>query len=716
MSSKKKPEVRTCAPAPKPAGDAPEVRGVMDVADLRPSPTNPRKTFPEEGLAQLAASLKEHGVLQPLLVRPMGEKGRWEGGDWAEVEHFQVVAGERRLRAAKLAGVKKVPVVVRFLSDVEALEIQLIENDQREDVKPSEQAAAYARLVAAGKTIEDVVAVTGKPVAFVRSVLALAKLPAWAQGAVDSGALPRRTAEAVTRIPDEAKREQVAAMAVAGSRRPVDAPTLKKLQAGKVPTDAEPLTYRAVGEIVAKAKPKKKPADRSRPAANGKPPKPGGVQDWQITDRAALVAALKCRDMLLANAESLEEMGKQGGPDTDAAFQALSFVARVLVRQAAEQAANGDVDQLVVLNAYFKVPESRYALPANEKLVDAAIDDMTPAQLVGFLLAQTSHWVLSHSLLARNLPLGKGLIDYADTTWDECLKQAKAELSVKADPETKTEPGIDEPFAKPGDIVRTNYGTGPYTVKEITKQGKRGGRPKYSLVLRDWGNEKKSTDSWINDCQRQPDGRITCTNSKDELIVLPAGSDGGPTYWDWLKAAGLSDVDEEDRNPLQRRWMLGEPPPAKPATNGKASEPAYVCEANKKQLGGGKLGKAAKKPPVAKSLGLPSAPEEWLAKHQPVTQPVGDLPLIQVDGFPASVAHALEKMPASVRTLSDLEKHIERNQSTIFADRTMPDCIYQTIVRLVGFDGFLATAARDAVMKHTQPGWTPKREPEEATA
>ena len=103
---------------------------------ITPDPDQPRKTFSEESLAELAASIREHGVIQPLLVRPGDKPG-----------HYLLVAGERRLRAAGRAGLKEVPVLVMELDERRGLEISLIENLQREDLNPIEEAEGYFRLV-----------------------------------------------------------------------------------------------------------------------------------------------------------------------------------------------------------------------------------------------------------------------------------------------------------------------------------------------------------------------------------------------------------------------------------------------------------------------------------------------------------------------------------------------------------------------------------------
>ena len=119
-------------PGDRPAG----VRNVpLDRID--PNPEQPRMTFDEDALAELAASIREHGVLQPVLVRPRGEQN-----------HYQLVAGERRWRAARAAGLSEIPALIENLDDDTALEIGIIENLQREDLSPLEEAMIYERMTA----------------------------------------------------------------------------------------------------------------------------------------------------------------------------------------------------------------------------------------------------------------------------------------------------------------------------------------------------------------------------------------------------------------------------------------------------------------------------------------------------------------------------------------------------------------------------------------
>lgn len=118
--------------AERPAA-APEPEGAAAISSISPNPYQPREVFDAEAIAELAASIREKGLLQPLLVRRAGDG-------------YQLIAGERRFRAAQLAGLTQVPIVVRDVDDREALELALIENLQRENLNPVEEARAYRRL------------------------------------------------------------------------------------------------------------------------------------------------------------------------------------------------------------------------------------------------------------------------------------------------------------------------------------------------------------------------------------------------------------------------------------------------------------------------------------------------------------------------------------------------------------------------------------------
>jgi ParB family chromosome partitioning protein len=138
----------------------------LPVAFLKPGRFQPRKAFADEALAELAASIKEKGVLTPILVRPLGP------------DSYEIVAGERRWRAAQLAKLHDVPVVVRDLADAEALEIAIIENIQRADLNALEEAAAYQELMDRfGRTQEQVAQDVGKSRSHVANTVRLLRLP-----------------------------------------------------------------------------------------------------------------------------------------------------------------------------------------------------------------------------------------------------------------------------------------------------------------------------------------------------------------------------------------------------------------------------------------------------------------------------------------------------------------------------------------------------------
>ncbi len=137
------------------------------VADLLPSPFNPRHNFDEAELSELAQSIREKGLLQPILARPAEQPGRYE-----------IVAGERRWRAAQMAGVHEVPVIVRELSEREALEVALIENVQRADLNALEEAQGYRRLIDQfGYTQQQLAEIIGKSRSHVANTLRLLNLP-----------------------------------------------------------------------------------------------------------------------------------------------------------------------------------------------------------------------------------------------------------------------------------------------------------------------------------------------------------------------------------------------------------------------------------------------------------------------------------------------------------------------------------------------------------
>lgn len=169
--------------APRPAGPG----AMVPIELLHPNPDQPRKVFADAELDELAVSIREKGVIQPLLVRPMGTGGEYE-----------IVAGERRWRAAQRAGVHELPVVIRNLADGEVLEIGIIENVQRVDLNPIEEALAYRQLMDRfGRTQDAVAEAVGKSRPHVANALRLLNLPEAVQGYVLQGQMTAGHARAV---------------------------------------------------------------------------------------------------------------------------------------------------------------------------------------------------------------------------------------------------------------------------------------------------------------------------------------------------------------------------------------------------------------------------------------------------------------------------------------------------------------------------------------
>ena len=152
---------------------------------LKPNASQPRKQFEQSALEELAESIKENGIIQPLIVR------REDGG-------FEIVAGERRWRAAKIAKLEKLPVVIRTATDQDVAELTLIENIQREDLNPIEEAEAYEKLAERfGLTHEEIAKKTGKNRSVITNQLRLLKLSEKAKKALVSGAITAGHARAL---------------------------------------------------------------------------------------------------------------------------------------------------------------------------------------------------------------------------------------------------------------------------------------------------------------------------------------------------------------------------------------------------------------------------------------------------------------------------------------------------------------------------------------
>jgi ParB family chromosome partitioning protein len=171
----------------------------VPIEAIRPSPFQPRRRFAEAELDGLVQSIREKGVIQPLLVRPLDDTGGETGAD------FELVAGERRWRAAQRAGLHEVPVVIRPFGDSEVLEIALVENLQREDLTPLEEADAYSRLMQEfGRSQVEVAETIGKSRSHVANTLRLLALPLPVKHQLEEGALTAGHARALLAASDPA--------------------------------------------------------------------------------------------------------------------------------------------------------------------------------------------------------------------------------------------------------------------------------------------------------------------------------------------------------------------------------------------------------------------------------------------------------------------------------------------------------------------------------
>lgn len=171
---------------------------LVAIASITESRTNPRKHFDKAALAELTESIRAHGVLSPVLVRPMGEG-------------FELIAGARRFRAAQAAGLAEIPAVVRELDDRATLELQVVENLQRSDLHPLEEAHGYRLLTKEhGYSVDELAAKVGKSKAYVYARLKLCELPKGARKLFEEGKLDASRALFVARIPDAKLAEQAA--------------------------------------------------------------------------------------------------------------------------------------------------------------------------------------------------------------------------------------------------------------------------------------------------------------------------------------------------------------------------------------------------------------------------------------------------------------------------------------------------------------------------
>ena len=160
----------------------------IDISELRPNPYQPRKEFDPEKLTELAVSIKEHGIIQPIIVKK-------------SVKGYEIIAGERRYRASKLAGLDKVPAIVRPFTDEQMAEISLLENIQRENLNPIEEALAYKQLLEKSHmTHENLSTKVGKSRSYITNVIGLLRLPSEVQELVSKGKISMGHARALSKL------------------------------------------------------------------------------------------------------------------------------------------------------------------------------------------------------------------------------------------------------------------------------------------------------------------------------------------------------------------------------------------------------------------------------------------------------------------------------------------------------------------------------------
>jgi ParB family chromosome partitioning protein len=173
----------------------------LPLTKIRPNPNQPRKFFDEDALNELSASIKEHGIIQPIIVEAIA--GGTDAG-------YIIIAGERRFRAAGIAGLTEIPAIIRNYSEEKRVEIALIENVQRTDLNPIEEALAYKSLIdITGKNQDEIAAKVGKKRSTVANALRLLRLPLMIQRSLEKGEITSGHARALLSISDRTAQERV---------------------------------------------------------------------------------------------------------------------------------------------------------------------------------------------------------------------------------------------------------------------------------------------------------------------------------------------------------------------------------------------------------------------------------------------------------------------------------------------------------------------------
>jgi ParB/RepB/Spo0J family partition protein len=247
---------------------------------ILPNPAQPRLSYEEESLVELADSIREHGVLQPILVRPVGSQ-------------FELIAGERRWRASRMAQRDSIPAIVVEFDDETALEVSIIENLQREDVSPLEEAAMFRKMTDLGYSLRQLAQKIGKDKGYVENRIRLAEAPPEIRELVSLRKDTLSHAYELMKVPDERTRRRLAKKVAAGEL------TLSRLRAltGGTP----------VAEVERSAKPKRRAKTVAGQVAAAR-----DADDALVNNRARLAGAVDELVDLLSQRELIEEI-----PDTN---------------------------------------------------------------------------------------------------------------------------------------------------------------------------------------------------------------------------------------------------------------------------------------------------------------------------------------------------------------------------------------------------------------
>ena len=177
----------------------------IPLSEIRSNPYQPRKTFDEETLKEMAESIKELGIVQPIIVK-------------RSIKGYELIAGERRTKAARIAGLEKIPAIIKDFNDQEMMEIALVENIQREDLNPIDEATAYENIIKiSGMTQEEFAKKFGKSRSYVTNMLGLLSLPSNTKRLVQNKKLSMGHARALSKIEDNGKIDELATKVVVNS-------------------------------------------------------------------------------------------------------------------------------------------------------------------------------------------------------------------------------------------------------------------------------------------------------------------------------------------------------------------------------------------------------------------------------------------------------------------------------------------------------------------